>query len=127
PFQPLIKPPAPDATRGASRVLRESDVKGPTYATRVWVADINGDGKLDLIVGDSVTLVSPANGLSDAEMQKKNAEWEQAFQKVRPALNAARDDDARKKANEEYQKVYRKRSEFMRQEMTGFVWVYLQK
>jgi hypothetical protein len=28
---------------------------------------------------------------------------------------------------QEYQKVYGQRSAFMREEMTGFVWLYLQK
>jgi hypothetical protein len=56
PFRPLINPGPPVK---AGQPLRESDLTGPTHATRVWVADVNGDGKLDLIVGDSVTLVSP--------------------------------------------------------------------
>ncbi|HZY88642.1 MAG TPA: VCBS repeat-containing protein, partial [Gemmataceae bacterium] len=68
PFRPLIKP-APPVKHG--QPLRESDLKGPTHATRVWVADVNGDGKLDLLVGDCVTLVSPAPGVSEAEMKKK--------------------------------------------------------
>jgi hypothetical protein len=43
------------------------------------------------------------------------------------ALTSAKDAKARQKANEEYQKVYRQRSAFMREERTGFVWLYLQK
>ena len=96
-------------------------------ATRVWVADVNGDGKLDLLVGDSVTLVSPAKGISDAEFQKRYADWDKAFQAAQKSLNSARDADSRKKATEEYQRIYRQRSEFMHEEMTGFVWLYLQK
>ena len=42
-------------------------------------------------------------------------------------LNADTDEKARAKAADEYNKVYNRRSEFMREEMTGFVWVYLQK
>ncbi len=124
PFQPLIKP-GPPVKHGEP--LRESDLKGPTHATRVWVADVNGDGKLDLLVGDSVTLVSPVKGLSDGEFKKKYAAWEKEFQTAMKPLNAAKDDKARKKATEEYMKVYNRRSEFMREEMTGFVWLYLQK
>ena len=37
------------------------------------------------------------------------------------------DDKTKAKARATYRKVYNKRSEFMKQEMTGFVWVYLQK
>jgi hypothetical protein len=38
-------------------------------------------------------------------------------------------EDASSQANpqQEYMKVYERRSEFMTEEMTGFVWVYLQK
>jgi hypothetical protein len=124
PFQPLIKP---GRAVKHGHVLRESDLTGPTHATRVWVADINGDGKLDLIVGDCVTLVSPAKGVSEAEFKTKYAEWETASQAALASLNSARDDKSRQKASEEWQKVYNQRSAFMREEMTGFVWVYLQK
>jgi hypothetical protein len=124
PFQPLIKPPSP-VKHG--QPLREKDLTGPTHASRVWVADVNGDGKLDLIVGDSVTLVSPAKGISDEEFKKKYAAWEKEYQKALAAFSSAKDDNSRKKANEEYNKVYQKRSAFMREEMTGFVWLYLQK
>jgi hypothetical protein len=124
PFRALIKP-GPPVKHG--QPLRESDITGPTHATRVWVADVNGDGKLDLLVGDCVTLVSPANGISDEEFKKKYAAWEKDFQAAMTALNSARDAKAREKATKEYQKVYGQRTAFMRQEMTGFVWLYLQK
>jgi hypothetical protein len=124
PFRPLIKP-GPGVKSG--QVLRESDLTGPTHATRVWVADVNGDGKLDLLVGDCVTLVSPAKGLSDAEFAKKYAEWEKTFGAAQAALNTARDAKSREKATAEFQKVYGRRSAFMREEMTGFVWLYLQE
>jgi hypothetical protein len=124
PFRPLIPPPSPAKS---GHILRESDLTGPTHATRVWVADVNGDGKLDLLVGDCVTLVSPAKGLSDAEFQKKYADWDKEFQAALTAMNSARDAKSREKANQEYRNVYAKRSAFMHEEMTGFVWLYLQK
>lgn len=124
PFQPLIKPGPPVKS---GQLLRESDLTGPTHATRVWVADINGDGKLDLLVGDCVTLVSPAEGISDEEFKKKYADWDKAFQAAQASLNSASDAKSREKASEEYNKVYSQRSAFMREEMTGFVWLYLQK
>ena len=124
PFRPLIKP-RPSVKPG--QPLREGDLTGPTHATRVWVADVNGDGKLDLLVGDCVTLVSPAKGISEAEFTKKYADWEKAFQAAQAELNSARDAKVREKSHEEYRKVYQQRSEFMHEEMTGFVWLYLQK
>ncbi len=121
PFRPLIKPGPPVA---AGQVLRECDLTGPVRATRVWVADVNGDGKLDLLVGDSVTLVSPVKGVSEEEMKKKFAKWQEDFQAAAAALSKSNGDA---KAVEEYNKTYQRRSEFMNEEMTGFVWLYLRK
>ena len=124
PFRPLIKPGKPVQP---GQLLRESDLTGPTHATRVWVADVNGDGKLDLLVGDCVTLVSPAKGISDEEFKKKYADWDKELKAALATLNSAQDDKSRQKANEEYRKLYDQRSAFMHEEMTGFVWLYLQK
>ena len=129
PFSPLVKP---GRTIEYGKMLRETDLKRPTYASRVWVADVNGDGKLDLIVGDSVTLIEPAKGLTEAEMKKKQSEWQGELQAAQAALSKTErekeiDAKTKAKARAEYQKIYNKRSEFMKQEMTGFVWVYLQK
>ena len=51
------------------QILREEDLKGPVGNTRVWADDVNGDGKLDLLVGDSATLISPADSLSEGGVQ----------------------------------------------------------
>ena len=40
---------------------------------------------------------------------------------------AGNDKEAREKASREYQKVYARRSEFVKEERTGFVWLYLRK
>ena len=50
------------------------------------------------------------------------------LKKAMKAMEAAGEDkEAREKANKEYHKVYEQRSEFMKEEMTGFVWLYLRK
>jgi hypothetical protein len=110
------------------RPLYEDGLTGPTHATRVWAADVNGDGKLDLIVGDSVTLISPAKGLTEEEFKKRYAKWHEEYQAAAAKLEKAGDDQkARQKATDEYRQAYNRRAEFMKEEMTGFVWVYLQK
>src|SRR5262245_1635624 len=76
PFRPLIKA-GPRVEYG--KPLDEGDLTGPASDTRVWVADVNGDGKLDLLVGDCVTLISPAKGLGADEFKKKFAKWQEDF------------------------------------------------
>jgi hypothetical protein len=125
PFKALIKP---GKSVAYGSILKESEITGPTTSTRIWVADVNGDGKLDVFVGDSVRLLEPAKGLSEEEFKKKNAEWQKKLQELSKEMNSATADEAkRQKANQEFQKHYQKRSEFMKEEATGFVWLYVQK
>jgi hypothetical protein len=124
-MQTLIQP---GPTTAYGQPLDEDDLTGPRSATRVWVDDVNADGKLDVLVGDNVTLISPAKGLSEEELKKKFADWQEAFKAASSKLNSASGDaKAQEKAVEEYNKAYSRRAEFMREEMTGFVWLYLQK
>lgn len=125
PFRPLIE-------RAASveygQPLSEADLTGPTHATRVWVDDVNGDGKLDLLVGDSVTLNTPAKGLSAEEFKKKFTAWQKAFGEASAALRKTQGDEkAYGQAVNAYREVIGQRTKFMHEEMTGFVWLYLQK
>jgi hypothetical protein len=125
PFEWLIKPGRPVQY---GQLLREDELTGPTSSTRVWVADVNGDGKLDLLVGDSVTLISPAKGVSEEEFKKKFAAWQKALEAASKELSSeTADETKRNKANEEFHKLYEKRTEFMKEDRTGFVWLYLQK
>jgi hypothetical protein len=124
-FQTLIEA-GPPITYG--QPLKEEDLTGPTSSTRIWVDDLNDDGKLDLLVGDSVYLISPVDGLTTDEFREKFADWQKAVQDVSKAMSAETTDEAeRTKAYEEYAKVYNERTEFMQEDRTGFVWLYLQK
>jgi hypothetical protein len=124
PFQPLI---TPGKSVAYGEPLGEEELTGPTTSTRIWVADVNGDGKLDLLVGDSVTLVAPAKGLSAEEFKKKHAEWQKAVAAISKEMSSEKDQAKRQKANEDFNKLYRQKSEFMSEDRTGFVWLYLQK
>ena len=83
PFQTLIEAGLPFAY---GQPLKEDDLTGPTSSTRIWVDDVNGDGKLDLLVGDSVYLIRPANGLTTEEFQEKFAAWQKAVQDASTAM-----------------------------------------
>lgn len=125
PFQTLIKP-----GKGIQygQPVNEEELTGPTTSTRIWVADVNGDGKLDILVGDSVTLVSPTKGVSQDEFKKKFADWQAALDKASKVLSSeTADQEKRNKANEEFNKVYNQRTAFMKEDRTGFVWLYVRK
>ena len=105
-------------------VLREDELKGPTTSTRIWVDDVNADGKLDILVGDSVTLISPTKGLSVEQYRKRRAEWQE---ELRRASQALRGGTFSQEQQEKYSAVNEKRTTFMTEDRTGFVWLYLQK
>lgn len=124
PFRELIKP-AMQIEYG--KPLSEADLTGPTRSTRVWVDDVNSDGKLDVLVGDSVTLISFPEGIDRDEAEKKQQQWQEELSKVSSEYRAAEDDEKRREALEEMQKLYAQRTEFIVEDRTGFVWLYLQK
>ncbi len=126
-FKVLI-PPAPPRVQGA--LLRELDLKGPRYATRIWVDDFNGDGKLDILVGDQTILVSPAEGFSEKEFEKKHAAWKKEWDTAQAAWlrDVGRfDEKERAQARKRLLILSARRSDFTHEEQTGYVWVYLQK
>jgi FG-GAP-like repeat len=124
-FRSLIEPgPQPED----GQILRDEDLKRPSSCTRIWVDDINSDGKLDLLVGDAVTLVSPASGLSETEFKKKHAAWRDSVTKATKELNGTLEDaNAMKEAQQRLRTLYSERDGFMHEDNTGFVWLYLQK
>jgi hypothetical protein len=127
PFQTLIKPGPPPEY---GKPLREADLKSPVTATRIWVDDINSDGKLDILLGDTVTLVSPAKGITEEELATRSEAWQREWAdavKEMQSLEGDGNDEKKADAQKRLQKLYTNRASFVQEEMTGFVWLYLQK
>jgi hypothetical protein len=124
-FRPLIKH-GPQV--GYGQIVRDADLKEPQSCTRIWVDDVNSDGKLDILVGDLVTLISPADHVTEGEFKKKFADWNKSISDAAPRLNSpGKDEKSQNDARERYQELYNRRSDFMKEDRTGFVWLYLQK
>jgi hypothetical protein len=108
-------------------ILRDEELKGPTSCTRIWVDDVNGDGKLDILAGDLVNLVSPADKIDSQVFQEKFADWKKSVEETLKHLNSTTDEKQRTEASRKFQELYGKRGEFMKEDRTGFVWLYRQK
>ena len=101
---------------------------GPGGSTRVWVSDLDGDGKLDLLLGDKVTLRYPAEGMTAEEVTKKEAAWSKSLSDLMTDRRAAGGDaDAQQEFRQKYHALREEREKFLTEERTGFVWAYLQK
>jgi hypothetical protein len=111
-FTQLVPPGQPIED---GKLLAENDLTGPTTSTRVWVADANSDGKLDILVGDSVTLISLPKGVTKEQFTKRYAKWKADMEK------------AQEKDGASLQSIYEQRTQFMIEDRTGYVWAYLRK
>ena len=126
-FVSLIEP---GPQNGQGELLKESDLTAPTRSTRIWVDDVNEDGKLDILVGDCTRLVSPADGLTEEKSKAKEADWQPqmvAMQKKLSAIDESKDAEETQKIYAEYSALYQEREKFIKEDRTGFVWLYLRK
>jgi hypothetical protein len=107
-------------------VDHEEQLVGPTRSTRIWIDDVNGDGRWDVFVGDSLTLTSPAKGLTSEQFKQKQVAWDAEYKAALAAYRESKPED-RLEASRKYREVYAKKSAFVTQRRTGFVWLYVQK
>jgi hypothetical protein len=114
----------------------------PSASTRVWATDWNGDGKWDLLVGDSVTISNRKADLSEATFKAKKQAYDEGMKKLMPKYSAAQTAyaDAVKKGepseklmaevekqSQKFGELYAMKAEFLDETMTGHVWLYLQQ
>lgn len=114
--QTLVEPAGHDTE---SDDLGDGHLKGPGSSTRVWSDDLDGDGKLDFLVGDNVTLYHAAEGVEAEVARAKLREWRAALKD----LQEQQSDDF----SQRYQQLEKARDAFVMEDRTGFVWVMYQK
>ena len=104
----------------------DAELHGPQSSTRVWADDLDGDGKLDLLVGDNVALCHPVGDLVEAEAKAKLAEWSERQSKVFESITPSDGKEPTEADQARFQKAYEKlqeeRAAIVRDERTGFVW-----
>ena len=134
----LLKAPSGDRYSN-DLVLGDEHITRPQHSTRVAVTDFNGDGKLDLLVGDSYELRFAAEGVSEDDLARLSAEWEakmDALDKEMPNVEWPEDPEAELSPEDEalldayFKKVSKLESEreaFLIEKSTGSVWLMLQE
>jgi hypothetical protein len=121
----LVAPPRTNVVDGGESqpiALGEDHFRAPGSDTRVFVADVDDDGKLDLLVGDSVTAYTAKGGLAEAEVQAKHAAWSKK-QRAFFQQPSGDGDDAQRKWQEGYEALEKERDAFVTEERTGYVWL----
>jgi len=115
----------------------------PSPSTRLWATDWNGDGLLDLLVGDSANIVNPKEGIEPADYEKRLKEFNAKMAEVQKTQQPLYDEyskaaKAGEEPGEELQKkmqeasasmmeLYNSKAEFQDARSTGFVWLFLRK
>lgn len=103
----------------------------PGSSTRVWADDIDGDGALDLLIGDQVELIQPAEGVDLATAQKRFAEWQAQLAKLMESSPWGEGKEPSAEEMEAWQKAYQEHEtameKFARRQHTGYVWLLKQE
>lgn len=113
----------------------DSHLVAPSSSTRVWVDDIDGDGKLDLLIGDQVTLMTPAAGVSLEDARQAQEVYKRAVAAASEAFSKAMSSGGAEAAAETnmepaqhafqtaLEAAEAARAPFVEEQMTGHVWL----
>jgi len=132
-FVKLIEP----VTKSAGKASSDDSLK-PASASRIWATDWNGDGKLDLLLGDMASIQKTGEKDRIDDLQKRMTESRETAKPLRAELRKLRKDGVKSDDEQivdvraqlaELSDVYLKLSRELRgsqtTERTGFVWLYI--
>lgn len=138
-FKTVIAPSLHPTAQGVVLASLEQ-IDSPHKETRVWVDDVNGDGKFDILVGDAIVMATPAEGVAKEDLQPRLRQWNEAvrstsdarsemFERLKSASkeeeNALRDELT--ELSGKTKDLFEQRADILKEDKTGFVWVYHQK
>ena len=131
-FQAFAEMMAPAGHHSEAQVTNDDEhFTAPGSSTRVWADDVDGDGDLDLLIGDQVELIHPAEGVDLATAQKRFAEWEAQLAKLMEASPWKQGEEPDPTAVETWQKSYQELDQamekFAKRQNTGYVWLLKQE
>lgn len=104
----------------------DAHLQGPQGSTRVWADDVDGDGKLDLLVGDSVQLTFAQKDVDEAEAKKQLVAYSEKVQALYKQMGDA-NEEAMEKLQKQVEALDAEKAKFVREQSTGFVWLLRQK
>ena len=117
-----LVPPAGERKRAVT--VDDEHLRGPQGSTRVWADDVDGDGRLDLLVGDSVTLYVPLEGADLATTQAKYDDWQAREAKLLAAFD---EETVSEEWDRDWTALREELEGIVRSEMTGYVWLFRQE
>jgi hypothetical protein len=112
------------AAYGEESTFGEAHITEPQGSIRLWIEDMNGDGRFDLVMGDNAYVTKPAQGVSEDEARTRLAEWQKRMDALMDDQGDSDWDDA---MNEKWSALYDERSKIVTESGVGFVWVAYQQ
>ena len=99
----------------------------PYRPVRIWVDDMDGDGDLDILVGDATSFSHAAEGLDKETYEKKLAEWREKKRELNEKIFQTKDKEERRKLQQISTRHWLSIKKIIEKEDTGFVWLYRRK